>query len=211
AIERPTSGEIWLGNQLAWSARRANLPRPGYVMPIFQDPVASLQQRWPLWRTITEPLCAPHRGRRPSSRQRRALAIDGLARVGLSSLDPDTRPAELSVGQCQRISILRALIADPAVLIADEPASAGPQHHRRHPAPAVRARPVRHRHHRRQPRRPHARRPRRLRAAHGTRHDASPRQFPTALGVHNFWWRNDSRAGPSSSSLQTVHPLPRSG
>ncbi len=124
AIERPSSGEIWLGNQLTWSARRANLPRPGYVMPIFQDPVASLQQRWPLWRTITEPLCAPHRGGRPSSRQRRALAIDGLARVGLSSLDPDTRPAELSVGQCQRISILRALIADPAVLIADEPASA---------------------------------------------------------------------------------------
>ncbi|ONH27568.1 hypothetical protein BL253_21545 [Pseudofrankia asymbiotica] len=93
-------------------------PPPGYVMPIFQDPVASLDRRWPLWRTITEPLT---RRRRWSRAERVGLARQALAQVRLADLDPTLLPGQLSAGQCQRVAIARALIARPALIVADEP------------------------------------------------------------------------------------------
>jgi peptide/nickel transport system ATP-binding protein len=41
--------------------------------------------------------------------------------VGLDHLDVTCLPGELSVGQCQRAAIVRALIAKPSLVIADEP------------------------------------------------------------------------------------------
>jgi peptide/nickel transport system ATP-binding protein len=93
-------------------------PPAGYVMPIFQDPVASLDRRWPLWRTITEPLT---RGNRISRRDRRERAQAALADVDLAEVGLDRLPGQLSVGQCQRVAIARALIAEPGLIVADEP------------------------------------------------------------------------------------------
>ena len=90
----------------------------GYVMPVFQDPVTSLDRRWPLWRTITEPLT---HHRRLSRRERADLARDALAQVDLAELSVDRLPGQLSVGQCQRVAIARALIAKPGLIVADEP------------------------------------------------------------------------------------------
>uniref|UniRef100_UPI0013C2BF38 ATP-binding cassette domain-containing protein n=1 Tax=Allorhizocola rhizosphaerae TaxID=1872709 RepID=UPI0013C2BF38 len=86
-------------------------PPPGYVMPVFQDAAAGLDPRWPIWRTVAEPLMAPDR----------VAASDLLHRVGLSTVDPQARPHQLSGGQQQRVAIARALAARPALLVADEP------------------------------------------------------------------------------------------
>jgi peptide/nickel transport system ATP-binding protein len=110
--EAPDSGTV------SYTDAALPAPPPGLIMPIFQDPVASLDRRWPLWRTITEPLTRTQRLSKADRIQRARLA---LARVNLDQLDPTLLPGQLSVGQCQRVAIARAVIAAPALIIADEP------------------------------------------------------------------------------------------
>ncbi|NTV64773.1 MAG: ATP-binding cassette domain-containing protein [Oscillochloris sp.] len=127
-IETPSGGEVWLGGELASRAGShrplSRLARSGFVMPIFQDPIGSLDLRWAIWRSITEPLSAPHRADRPRPAQRRSIAREHLAAVGLSHIDIEARPTEISIGQCQRVAIARALCAAPGLIVADEPTSA---------------------------------------------------------------------------------------
>jgi peptide/nickel transport system ATP-binding protein len=110
-IEQPESGTV------TFAGGQASAPR-GYVMPVFQDPVASLDRRWPIWRSITEPATVSKRLSRP---ERLRLAREALAQVRLGELDPHRLPGQLSVGQCQRVAIARALIARPSLIVADEP------------------------------------------------------------------------------------------
>jgi oligopeptide transport system ATP-binding protein len=88
---------------------------------IFQDPLASHNPRMTVGDIIAEPLVVHGVG---DAAGRAAEARRLLDLVGLPSSAMERRPHEFSGGQCQRISIARALALKPSLIICDEPVSA---------------------------------------------------------------------------------------
>jgi peptide/nickel transport system ATP-binding protein len=122
-VPRPTSGSVFFDGIDVTTAPQAELREVRTRMQmIFQDPVSSLNPRRTVRDSVLEPLEIWQRG----TRDERARRVDELLdRVGI---DPrraaESRPHEFSGGQCQRISIARALVLDPTLIICDEPVSA---------------------------------------------------------------------------------------
>ena len=122
-LPRPNSGKVLFDGHDMMELRGDQLRETRTRMKmIFQDPISSLNPRRKVEDIIGEGLRIWKIG---SEEEQQQKIDEAMLAVGLDpALQRGRRPFQFSGGQCQRISIARAVVTDPKLIICDEPVSA---------------------------------------------------------------------------------------
>jgi iron(III) transport system ATP-binding protein len=117
-LERPDAGTVQIGSR--------TVNAPGVFVAAHLRNMGMVFQSYAVWphRTVYENVAFPLRVRRVSSADEKLRVTRMLDLVELPAADFGARYAsQLSGGQQQRVSLARALVADPEVMLYDEPLS----------------------------------------------------------------------------------------
>jgi len=116
----PTGGEVLFeGRPLDKMSKTEQKDFRKNVQIIFQNPQLAFNPRMKLYDTIVEPLRIY--GLAQSKWEEREIAAEYMAQLGLPEDIYSRYPHEISGGQAQRIAIMRIIMLEPRLIIADEP------------------------------------------------------------------------------------------
>lgn len=123
-LEEPTAGDVYIqGESTSNLVKKDPKAFRRLVQIVFQNPYDSFTPRDTIEKILTRPLCIHSIGK--DKEERKKMILDALEAGGLHPAEEIAKryPHELSGGQLQRISILRAMLMEPKFVIADEPVS----------------------------------------------------------------------------------------
>jgi putative ABC transport system ATP-binding protein len=115
-LDKPDSGEVYIAGERIDNLSKGDLAelrlhRIGFVFQAFNlIPVLSARENVEFVMQVQGV---------PSS-ERREKSLEILEEVGLKGLE-DRLPSEMSGGQQQRVAVARAIVSNPALVLADEP------------------------------------------------------------------------------------------
>ncbi|WP_455814169.1 ABC transporter ATP-binding protein [Pseudomonas graminis] len=113
---QPQQGTLKFGARLVASHDHCLPPEQRDIGMVFQD-----YALWPHM-SVAQNVAFPLLMRRVAARERTERVMAALQRVGLADF-AGRKPADLSGGQQQRVALARAIIAEPKILLFDEPLS----------------------------------------------------------------------------------------
>lgn len=115
-LDKPTSGEIWVAGKRIDTLGKSELANMrlhqiGFVFQAYNlIPVLTARENIEFVMQVQG----------VDSEQRRGRSMSILGEVGMEDME-DRRPAQLSGGQQQRVAVARAIVSNPAMVLADEP------------------------------------------------------------------------------------------